>query len=219
MADTPQRPQQAGDLELIGSLLPNQHLQKPRPTATEAWQVLVDLLADISREFRDEAQLTESVSRAYNLIDKAKITDIGVFTAKIYEARAITKSRYATIKRRMPYFFSVLSDLCGLKPTNAAQPPASGQESWRKRSVHLLSDLKQESVGSRVGSRVGFSVLHGVLRRLQQKLVLRTHGIGRNWPRLTRLFHLTGGEVRRRFAQRGGTYGLLPDQGELQHRG
>ena len=126
---TAQRPQQAGDLELIGSLLPNQHLQKPRPTATEAWQVLVDLLADISREFRDEAQLTESVSRAYHLMQHAKITDIGVFTAKIYEARAITKSRYATIKRRMPYFFSVLSDACGLKPRNTAQPPASGQES------------------------------------------------------------------------------------------
>jgi hypothetical protein len=109
----------------IASLLPTQQ-PTPRPSATEAWQVLVDLLSDVSREFRDEAKLSESVSRAYNLVQQAKITDIGVFTAKIYEARAITKSRYATINRRMPYFFSVLSDVCGLKPTNAAQPLASG---------------------------------------------------------------------------------------------
>jgi hypothetical protein len=64
------------------------------------------VIADLAREFRDEATLTESVSRAYNLMVKAGIKDIGVFTAKIYEARAITKERYGSIKRgRMPYFF------------------------------------------------------------------------------------------------------------------
>jgi hypothetical protein len=115
----------------IGSMLPqpqlNPHAEvNPRPSATEAWQVLVDLLSDIAREFRDEAKLSESVSRAYHLMQHAKISDIGVFTAKIYEARAITKSRYATIKRRMPYFFSVLSDVCGLRSTTSAQPPTSG---------------------------------------------------------------------------------------------
>jgi hypothetical protein len=99
-----------------------QSLPKPTPkkrTYSQERQVLVDLLADLAREFRDEATLTESVSRAYNLMGKAGITDIGVFTGKIYEARSITKERYGSIKRgRMPYFFSVLEDVCGqrLKP-------------------------------------------------------------------------------------------------------
>ena len=86
---------------------------------------MVDVIADLAREFRDEATLTESVSRAYNLMRKAGITDIGVFTAKIYEARAITKERYGSIKRgRMPYFFSVLQDVCGLRAKPEARADA-----------------------------------------------------------------------------------------------
>jgi hypothetical protein len=81
---TTAKPPPATGMTAIGNFLPRPN---PRPTAT------------IAREFRDEAQLSESVSRAYHLMQHAKITDIGVFTAKIYEARAITKSCYATIKR------------------------------------------------------------------------------------------------------------------------
>ena len=56
---------------------------------------------------------------------KAQIKDIGVFTAKIYEARAITKERYGSIKRgRMPYFFSVLQDVCGLRAKPEARADA-----------------------------------------------------------------------------------------------
>ena len=84
------------------------------------------MIADLAREFRDEAKLTDSVSRAYNLMGKAGITDIGLFTSKIYEARSITKERYGTIKRRMPYFFSVLTDVCGLNPKTATQTSSSG---------------------------------------------------------------------------------------------
>ena len=85
----------------------------------------MDVIADLAREFRDEATLTESVSRAYNLMGKAGVTDIGAFTAKIYEARAITKERYGAIKRgRMPYFFSVLADVCGQRPKPEIRPGA-----------------------------------------------------------------------------------------------
>lgn len=107
------QPQTHG-LASIASILP----QPPQPrqrTYTEERQVLVDVLADLAREFRDEATLTESVSRAYNLMQQAKIADIDVFVGRMYEARSITKERYGTIKRRMPYFFSVLADVCGLK--------------------------------------------------------------------------------------------------------
>jgi Bacteriophage replication protein O len=116
----------------LSSLLPHsqQSLPKPTPkkrTYSQERQVLVDLLADLAREFRDEATLTESVSRAYNLMGKAGITDIGVFTAKIYEARAITKERYGSIKwGRMPYFFSVLADVCGQRPKSEVKPDHFG---------------------------------------------------------------------------------------------
>ena len=84
-------------------------------------------MADLAREFRDEATLTESVSRAYNLMGKAGIKDIGVFTGKIYEARAITKERYGSIKRgRMPYFFSVLADVCGQRIKPEFKPDGAG---------------------------------------------------------------------------------------------
>jgi hypothetical protein len=107
------QPQTHG-LASIASILP-QPPQPPKRTYTEERQVLVDVIADLAREFRDEAKLTESVSRAYNLMQQAKISDIGVFVGKIYEARSITKERYGTIERRMPYFFSVLADVCGLR--------------------------------------------------------------------------------------------------------
>jgi hypothetical protein len=109
----------------IASILP-QPPQPPKRTYTEERQVLVDVIGDLAREFRDEARLSESVSRAYNLMQQAKISDIGVFTSKIYQARSITKERYGSIKRRMPYFFSVLSDVCGLKKKTTMQNPPSG---------------------------------------------------------------------------------------------
>jgi hypothetical protein len=107
------QPQTHG-LASIASILP-QPPQPPKRTYTEERQVLVDVIADLAREFGDEAKLTESVSRAYNLMQQAKIADISVFVSLMYEARSITKERYGTITRRMPYFFSVLADVCGLK--------------------------------------------------------------------------------------------------------
>ena len=118
-------------LVALSSLLPlsQQSLPKPKPqkrTYSQERQVLVDMIADLAREFHDEATLTESVSRAYNLMGKAGIKDIGIFTAKIYEARAITMERYGTIKRgRMPYFFSVLADVCGLRANPQARANAA----------------------------------------------------------------------------------------------
>ena len=119
--------QHPGDLQglvSLASVLPQPPTTKR--TYSQERQVLVDVIADLAREFRDEATLTESVSRAYNLMGKARITDIGVFTAKIYEARSITKERYGSIKRgRMPYFFSVLEDVCGQRRKPAFKPDAA----------------------------------------------------------------------------------------------
>ena len=66
-----------GLVSLSSLLSPSQqNLPKPKPkkhTYSQERQVLVDLLADLAREFRGEATLTESVSRAYNLMGKAQI--------------------------------------------------------------------------------------------------------------------------------------------------
>jgi hypothetical protein len=80
----------------------------------ERRQVLTDYLADFSREFADQAPLTSSVTRAYNLLLQSGLT-IDAFIAKLYEARAVTKERSSTIKKgKMSYFFSVLADRLGL---------------------------------------------------------------------------------------------------------
>jgi phage replication O-like protein O len=95
-------------------------------------QVIVDLLSDFRREFNDQATLKQSVSRCYNLLQRSGL-EIGTFTSKMYEARAITKEHSASItsiladsraisaKHKMAYWFSVLEDLCGLKPSDATQ--------------------------------------------------------------------------------------------------
>jgi hypothetical protein len=99
---------------------------------------LVDVIADLAREFRDEATLTESVSRAYNLMTKAQIKDIGVFTAKIYEARAITKERYGAIKRwRMPYFFRSYRMSVGSEPSLRQEPMLSARGAKRGQKENI----------------------------------------------------------------------------------
>ena len=94
-------------------------------------QVILELLADFRREFNDQATLKQSVSRAYNLLQRSNL-DIGTFVSRMYEARAITKERSASItsiladsrsisaKHKMAYWFSVLEDLCGLHPQDGS---------------------------------------------------------------------------------------------------
>ena len=89
---------------------------------------ILEVVSDIGREFHDQATLNQSVSRAYNLMQRARVEDIARFVSLMYEARAITKEHSASItsiladsrsisaKRKMAYWFSVLEDLCGLKP-------------------------------------------------------------------------------------------------------
>jgi hypothetical protein len=103
-------------------------------------QAILDLLSDFRREFNDQATLKQSVSRCYNLLQRSGL-EIGAFTSKMYEARAITKEHSASItsiladsrsisaKHKMAYWFSVLEDPCGLKPNDATQNGPSGHQS------------------------------------------------------------------------------------------
>jgi transposase-like protein len=86
-------------------------------------------IVDFSREFHDEAATFSNITRAAHLFERAGM-DAEAFIGQIYEARRITKGRANIQKRsevgknpawpngfpnRMPYFFSVLEDILGLK--------------------------------------------------------------------------------------------------------
>jgi phage replication O-like protein O len=127
-------PPAAHGLAAIGDVLASRRQKSQR--YDEDRQVILDLLADFRREFNDQATLKQSVSRAYNLMQRSNL-EMSTFTSRMYEARAITKERSASItgvlsgntslsaKNKMAYWFSVLEDLCGLKPTDATQSSPS----------------------------------------------------------------------------------------------
>jgi hypothetical protein len=86
-------------------------------------------IVDFSREFHDQEATPSNITRAAHLFERADI-DAEEFIEQMYEARKISKGRANIQKRsekgknpawpdgfpnRMPYFFSVLEDLLGLK--------------------------------------------------------------------------------------------------------
>jgi hypothetical protein len=89
--------------------------------------MLLTFVQDFSREFNDRAPLKTSVTRAYNLLRASGLAR-EAFIDLLYQARALTKERSASIRSRagddnhglpvkakMAYFFAVLEDLLGLK--------------------------------------------------------------------------------------------------------
>ncbi len=95
----------------------------------EARAVLSSYIQDLAREFRDEAPLPSSVTRAVNLYAASGL-DLDDFVTVMMGARRTTQERTASIKKaaaksgpmpgknKMPYFFEVLADLLDLAPEN-----------------------------------------------------------------------------------------------------
>ena len=116
----------------IAQLLPKQR-GRPPGSRDERDRVTA-YLQDYAAEFRDQAALTSSISRAVNLFKAAHIPperwDDYLNQAKQItreHTRNITKtiddpSRVVAANNKMPYFFAVLEDLVGLKeqPNQAA---------------------------------------------------------------------------------------------------
>lgn len=87
-------------------------------------QQLLAFIKDFATEFRDEAPLASSVSRAYNLYTHSGIP-LEAFCSFMYEARSLTQEYTSNIKKersgppgvfgpelnKMPYFFSILEEL------------------------------------------------------------------------------------------------------------
>src|SRR5271166_2628241 len=64
---------------------------------------------EISKEFNDRRNLRSNLTHVINIYQESKKSPER-FSSHLYEARSITKQQ-ASVKKRMPYFFSVLKDL------------------------------------------------------------------------------------------------------------
>ncbi len=84
--------------------------------------VLLEYMSDFAEELHDEAPLTSSTTRLYNLFRQSGLT-LDAFTTYLYTARAVTKERSGCIRKKtatgvktkMAYFFAVLEDRLGLR--------------------------------------------------------------------------------------------------------
>jgi len=74
---------------------------------------------EVSREFGDRRNFRSNLTHLVGVI-KASGKNPERFTSYLYEARSITKQQ-KNVKKRMPYFFSVLEDISGVKSFRYAQ--------------------------------------------------------------------------------------------------
>jgi len=123
-----------GGAESVGSVL-SRARGMPRRAADPDREPIRAFVEDFAREFNDQASLTVSTTRAVNLYRHSGAS-LDAFLGRLYEARSIVKERSGAIrkqtdgggspvKNKMPYFFSVVEDLLGLReePTTASAPP------------------------------------------------------------------------------------------------
>jgi hypothetical protein len=112
------------DTESVGQVL-TRGRGRPRKERDPDREPIRAFVEDFAREFNDQASLPTSTSRAVNLYRQAGVS-LDTFLGRLYEARSIVKDRSASIrkqvdgdgwpaKNKMPYFFSVVEDLLGLR--------------------------------------------------------------------------------------------------------
>jgi hypothetical protein len=125
----PDAPQRGGDVAHIGQTLQRKQSLLPLPAKDEeAYSAIKSYVHDIARKLRDEAPLTSSTTRAYNLYQRAGI-HLSWFLNQVYDAEKEANRRSETItkltargfKNRMAYFFAVLEDKLGLRQPAATE--------------------------------------------------------------------------------------------------
>ena len=113
----------------IGALVAQRSQPRHVTAGDDDYQVLQAYLAEIGRELGDRAPLRSSTTRAYRLFKRAGVSR-AVMIARLFEARAILRDRATTVpdqrdprfrpvptRNRAAYFFAVLADLLGLRPS------------------------------------------------------------------------------------------------------
>lgn len=115
-ADRTDQPTRGADgPTLVAVTLGRRTLPQPARSASDEDRAVVSAyLAGFAQEFSDHAPLASSTSRALRLYQRAGVSR-EQFIDVLYRARAITRDRSATTRRQMPFFFSVIEDLLGLK--------------------------------------------------------------------------------------------------------
>ncbi len=74
---------------------------------------LDNLIVDISREFGDTAHLASNCKQARNVFAALDLSEEVFVEQYVYQARQKTKHQ-AKVRSKMPYFFRVLREMCGL---------------------------------------------------------------------------------------------------------
>lgn len=100
----------------VGAVLKAQRAKPPK-APDQNRQVIVEYLADFSREFGDRADLRVTIARVMNSFRAAGVP-LGTFTSLLYEARSQTKASYAGLRdkgKKMAYFLSCFETLLGLR--------------------------------------------------------------------------------------------------------
>lgn len=122
------------DMESVGTVLGRRAPR--RPVYDEDRDRILSYMQDIARLLGDQSKLQSSVTRAYRIFKRSG-KSIELFCETLYQARAITQERSASIRgsgsagtgpgsrrSKMPYFFSVLEDLLGLRPEPGTSSPS-----------------------------------------------------------------------------------------------
>ena len=97
---------------------------RPRKYSDEVSQTILNYVTDFSREFADQATVSQSAARFINDYHKWGRGDMDAFIGILYQARSITKSQGGIRGSKFAYFCSVVEDLLGLRePATEAYAP------------------------------------------------------------------------------------------------
>ncbi len=86
---------------------------------------LDNLIIDISREFGDTAHLASNCKQARNVFAALDLSEEVFVEQCVYQARQKTKHQ-TKVRSKMPYFFRVLREMCGLEVDQEASRAVSG---------------------------------------------------------------------------------------------
>jgi len=125
--------------------------------------VLLAYITDFARELNDRASLTTSTTRAVHLLQRSSLSR-EAFIQRLYEARALTKERSASIrattrdpnvpvpvKAKMAYFFACLERLLGFRDDEPTGGDAARLES---RHQEPPIPVAQPSSGARQSNKL-----------------------------------------------------------------
>ncbi len=104
------------DFQTIGALL-KQKTQKENTTKKTAVEEIPDAIKvaveEISKEFGERRNARSNLTHVLNIFEQSG-KNINSFSTYLYEARSVTKQQ-GNVKKKMPYFFSVLEDILNIK--------------------------------------------------------------------------------------------------------